>query len=188
MNGRLAGWLAMLLAASPIACAAGRQVAEPPPPPERPERPEPKAVAPADLRHITLTEVDALEHDLAVAEQRLKTQLVRRASYAHELDQAEEPSERERAREPSYATPAPTAPPTEAAERSARPQSWQPGAQVGSPCDMACRALGSMRRSADGICRIVGQGDDRCSRARERVAQAERRVREAGCRCASDAD
>lgn len=45
-------------------------------------------------------------------------------------------------------------------------------------CALACRALGSMRRAADHVCRAAGEADPRCGRARERVAGASGRVRE----------
>jgi hypothetical protein len=52
------------------------------------------------------------------------------------------------------------------------------------PCVTACRALGSMSRSADHICDLAGQGDDRCGNARARVERATDRVRAQcpGCR------
>jgi hypothetical protein len=44
------------------------------------------------------------------------------------------------------------------------------------PCDEACRALASMARSADGICRLAGPFSWACLRARARVAAARARV------------
>ena len=52
-----------------------------------------------------------------------------------------------------------------------------------TPCGKACRALASMRRSAQGICRLAGQEHDRCHRANERVVSAEALVNDAGCSC-----
>lgn len=46
-----------------------------------------------------------------------------------------------------------------------------------SPCEIACRALSSMKRSADHVCEISSEQDERCSRAQNRVAQAGERVR-----------
>jgi hypothetical protein len=57
------------------------------------------------------------------------------------------------------------------------------GASAGSTCDLVCRALASMRRSADRICEIVGKEDPRCSQARGKVSDAARRVESAGCTC-----
>lgn len=36
---------------------------------------------------------------------------------------------------------------------------------------MACRALASMKRAAETICEITGEGDDRCVDARRRVEE-----------------
>lgn len=57
------------------------------------------------------------------------------------------------------------------------------GAGGESRCEVACRALGSMRRSADSVCRLAGAEDPRCELARGRVVKAESRVASAGCRC-----
>jgi hypothetical protein len=60
----------------------------------------------------------------------------------------------------------------------------QPAAEAsGSPCATACRALASMRRSADRICEITGPGAERCGWAREKVRDAEARVARAACAC-----
>jgi|SRR5262245_12307703 len=50
-------------------------------------------------------------------------------------------------------------------------------------CSDMCRALASMRRAADAICRIDGEASEACRRARGRVADAARRVTVAGCDC-----
>jgi len=52
-----------------------------------------------------------------------------------------------------------------------------------SQCTTACRALASMRRSVDGLCRLAGDVDERCTSARKRLAEAGERVRAAGCAC-----
>jgi hypothetical protein len=43
-------------------------------------------------------------------------------------------------------------------------------------CAVACSALGSMQRSAERLCAITGNQDERCVRAEERVAHASDRV------------
>jgi hypothetical protein len=50
-------------------------------------------------------------------------------------------------------------------------------------CQTACKALGSMRRAAEGICRLTEDEPERCERARERVRRAAARVTDAGCVC-----
>jgi hypothetical protein len=39
-------------------------------------------------------------------------------------------------------------------------------------CDIACRALGSMRRSADRLCQLTSEDDERCGNVRGRVERA----------------
>lgn len=91
---------------------------------------------------------------------------------------------------------APPAPPPQAAEAppGARAESSEEqseksetsaaqGASAGSTCDLVCRALASMRRSAARICEIVGEKDARCSRAQSQVESAAHRVERAGCTC-----
>jgi hypothetical protein len=50
-------------------------------------------------------------------------------------------------------------------------------------CLSACQALGSMRRAVGGICRLAGDGSERCERARSTLARSETRVLDAGCSC-----
>jgi hypothetical protein len=46
-----------------------------------------------------------------------------------------------------------------------------------SRCDRACKALGSMQRSADRLCELTGGDDARCQSVRVRVEGAEELVR-----------
>jgi hypothetical protein len=48
---------------------------------------------------------------------------------------------------------------------------------------VACRALGSMQRSAARICELTSEADARCTGAKGRVTRAEQRVARAGCDC-----
>ncbi len=51
-------------------------------------------------------------------------------------------------------------------------------------CDRACRALQSMRRAAEGICRLSADEEpERCDRARGRVDESAGRVERSGCTC-----
>lgn len=50
-------------------------------------------------------------------------------------------------------------------------------------CPVACKALASMRRSSEYLCKLSGEADLRCVDARQRVARAEQRVRSAACAC-----
>lgn len=61
------------------------------------------------------------------------------------------------------------------------------GAQEEEPaigCEVACRALASMRRSARYVCELAGPADPRCTNAEARVGGASDRVASAKCVCA----
>jgi hypothetical protein len=51
----------------------------------------------------------------------------------------------------------------------------------GDRCSSLCRAFGSLSRAADAICRLAGEADERCTRARGSVRSNFQRV--AVCRC-----
>ena len=56
----------------------------------------------------------------------------------------------------------------------------------GDGCEVACRALASMRRSADRLCGLSAGGDaGRCDDARGRVTRAEGKVKERCPACAA---
>jgi MYXO-CTERM domain-containing protein len=55
---------------------------------------------------------------------------------------------------------------------------------LASDCALACRALESMRRSADRLCQL--DPGDRCSRAKQKVDSASARVRAACPTCAEE--
>jgi hypothetical protein len=145
-----------------------------------------------------LTELDALEHDLAVSEQRLEVQLVRRQRALADLRSGES-EDADSSKKTESAVPRPPEEPagtdgeeekprrrTEASQPSSPPDPAEAPVRtgkVGSPCDMACRALSSMRRSAERICELAGPSDERCARARSRVSAAEERIRQAHCEC-----
>jgi hypothetical protein len=84
--------------------------------------------------------------------------------------------------------PAPAAGAPAAADKApAEPESAAaapPPPPAPSPCADACRAFGSMQRSAGRICELAGNENDRCTRARDRVRTAEARLGQAGCACA----
>jgi hypothetical protein len=178
------GPFALALALLGGGCAALRnQEAQPPA----------KAPGGAEEQRKPLTELDALEHDLAVSEQRLEAQLVRRQQALadprrREGETGAESSKKTEPAEPLAEEPAEVDGDEEKPRRrdEAPQQSSQAEARtgkVGSPCDMACRALSSMRRSAERICELAGADDERCTRARGRVAAAEERIRHAQCEC-----
>jgi hypothetical protein len=106
--------------------------------------------------------IDALERDLSIAELRMDEMIARKDDRA----------------------------PSSMDQRPVRPGTVQPApprAEIeqasGSRCDIACRAFHSMRRAANSLCEVAGDGDERCRRARERVNRASQRITDAGCRC-----
>jgi hypothetical protein len=145
------------------------------------------------------SELDTLEHDLAVSEQRLAGYLAGRSSELRvEISKDEAASGREEsetsksADAPATQLGRPTAArpkkrddrPADSAGAAAPappPKAPEPGA--GSVCDLACQALSSMQRSAGRICSIVGESDPRCARARARVEDAVGRISRANCAC-----
>jgi hypothetical protein len=130
-----------------------------------------------------LSELDALEHDLVLSERRLLAELERKQV----LVRATSPElGKSSSAPPPAAEPAPSpAQPIAEAEHADLEQDQESPrtASVGTPCDLACRALASMRRAAEGICSLAGEGDQRCSNARARVEQRRAEVANAGCAC-----
>ncbi len=78
---------------------------------------------------------------------------------------------------PSATTPAPQP----AAE--SKPPKQSEKSEEPSECALVCRALSSMRRAADTICRLDGDGSTRCSDARSRVARSVTLASQARCSC-----
>lgn len=166
--------------------------------------PSPPAAAEAEA----ITDLDALEHDLSVSEERLNLYLASREESRETAVALRDDSESKKAEKPKssapssgagYAQPPPAAAPrpprkraeerpADAAEAAPAPATpAEPEAEpVGSACDLACRAFGSMQRSADRICAIAGESDERCRRARGRVADASSRISGAQCVCQND--
>lgn len=56
---------------------------------------------------------------------------------------------------------------------------------LGDPCLIACAALASMKRSAEHVCSMAGEGDASCGSARARVQRAEQRVTSSCPACAA---
>lgn len=52
-----------------------------------------------------------------------------------------------------------------------------------SSCETACKALGSMKRSQERICEIAGASHEKCTWAKQKLADASSRVERAGCDC-----
>jgi hypothetical protein len=69
------------------------------------------------------------------------------------------------------------------AEAGKAPMADKASPLSGDGCSVACKALASMRSSAEHLCSLAGEGDGRCDDARARVRGATSRVRSAcpGC-------
>lgn len=84
-----------------------------------------------------------------------------------------------------FATPPPatSAGPEPARAREESEQS--PGAaaekKADGGCHDACRAFGSLERAASAVCRLDTESGERCTRAKQIVSDAERRVASCGC-------
>jgi hypothetical protein len=73
----------------------------------------------------------------------------------------------------------PSAPPPPGVGRAHQAQAGQ------SRCDRACRALASMQRSADRLCSLAGESDQRCDNVRHRVRAARHLVRQLCSDCSA---
>ena len=178
--------LALVLALAAPACASTGQIA--------PEKQAPPSTPP---ERKPLTELEALEHDLLVTERRLDAQLARKREVSFGVATGKEDAPAEQAPTGSPRGGLPPAPPPPPADRAfGQPEGGaeekgqherrpRDVGEVGSACDVACRALRSMRRSAEKICELAGETSTRCARAKSRIARAADRVRDAGCECRS---
>ncbi len=131
-----------------------------------------------------------LEAKLAAAERDLNAQLgatpaTPSGGEAVTLDLAAPAEDKAAEQSKPSAQPAPAPPP-----KASRAE--QPGSVGGASaqresrapsCDTICKALASMERSADRICELTSAEDTRCTRARERVDSATKRVELSGCGC-----
>src|SRR5690606_31910170 len=168
------GWVGrrlchLLLVTGVLGCSARPE--SPARAPEGGAPPSPPAPAVNAPTILDLDELEALEHDLAVSEARLDEQLGRERAAAEPAPDAAETAAQPPGTKPKAQPPKATAP-RDSAETSApaRVPSAASG-RLGSPCDLGCRALQSMRRAQERICAITGPVP-RCQGAIERVAAA----------------
>ena len=134
--------------------------------------------------------IDELQRRIAHQQSIIDNKLAVREAPADELQRGQQPLGGEAGPTVESAAPAPPAEPESAPEEapvakseSSSGESAAVGASAGSTCDLVCRALASMRRSADRICELVGDKDPRCTQARKQVDDAAHRVEGAGCTC-----
>lgn len=152
------------------ACVPKQEQPQPEVPPSPATAPQAGEPAPSGG---TLSELDALEHDLATSEARLEAELEKKSAA---------PTAGESPPRASNSAADSAASEVEGSAQREEPASAPARERVGSPCDLSCRALGSMRRAQTKICEIAGSGP-RCQRAIDRVQTAAQRVHDAGCEC-----
>jgi len=88
-----------------------------------------------------------------------------------ELDSLFGPADRKRKPTAGAASPA-------RAGAAARPA---PRSRPRSPCASACRAFASLDRAAEAVCRLAGESDARCRRAKKSVKENRQRVESCNC-------
>lgn len=195
----LRAWAALGCAALLCAACSTRPAAAPVAPEDQLESPAP--LGPPALDEAEQSELEALDLDLVQANKHLEEQLQRKRSDYYRADAEvsgeDEPAEVPEPSKPEHGgkknkpraqgdagggetKPGTTPPAPEPKDRGARDR---PIGLRGSPCDLACRALHSMERSAERICALAGESSERCQKAKRMVQQATQRVRDAGCQC-----
>lgn len=150
----------------------------------------------APAREAPLTTLEEAEAELSRAEARLPATVTApstgdgAAPGRHMLTEEKKPAEAPKDKASAAPPPPPVAPagaaaPSKAArdgDRDDRERAADEGDVAPTPCQTACRALASMRRAADAVCRIAGDTDARCDGARKRVDAATTRVAHCGCK------
>jgi hypothetical protein len=139
----------------------------------------PEAQSPEQRLSDEPENVDALLSRLAASERELSAEL---GPETPTTPAPEPPRDEDRApEEPAENAPGKTPGGTSSPEPTATQPTTAPPRP--SPCEVACRALGSMQRSAERICELTATTDARCTGARDRVTRAQARVERAGCGC-----
>ena len=158
-------WLSLLLVL-PSACGGGSLAGA--------KSPEKDELGP-DL------EAKAAELEAELGRLEGKAALTKSGDDTNKADQAGEGGEEKKAEpaEPSAEPEASSAPPASPAPPTEEVRETSPRER----CRTACRALGSMQRSAERICSLVGEGHEKCTWARGQVKDARGRVEQAGCVC-----
>ncbi|HEX9619389.1 MAG TPA: hypothetical protein VF989_04600 [Polyangiaceae bacterium] len=158
------------------------------------ERAGAPAISPAsdlESQRGETTDLDAIERELALDEQRLNASLPLEEPPAGKPGDTQTPVHAES--EVTVTSEAGAAgadydeEPRAAPQAAPTPARAEPERSVATdPCDVACRALESMARAAGRLCDITGETAPRCRAARERVRSATSRVAASRCECGSD--
>ncbi|MBM4374119.1 MAG: hypothetical protein FJ095_03470 [Deltaproteobacteria bacterium] len=70
----------------------------------------------------------------------------------------------------------PSSPPPSSAEGASGGRAADADDGLGARCAVACKAFASMRRAAERVCELMGEGDEECLDARGRVSRSGERV------------
>jgi|RhiMethySRZTD1v2_1073278.scaffolds.fasta_scaffold05021_9 hypothetical protein len=170
----------LCVAVSVFCLAACKRADEPIPagaPVYAPEAPAPEAQTPATTEGEEIfATVEQAESAFARAEQEL---VALQGPPAPAASAPAAPAGGAPAEPPAEAAPAPPppaqAPPKSEAQAEKKVESAPPR------CHSLCQAFSSLARAADAVCRLAGEADDRCTRARTSVRTHFQRV--ASCRC-----
>ena len=79
-------------------------------------------------------------------------------------------------------SPPPPPPPSDPSGSAGAPAAPKDDATPADACMASCRAFASMRRAVEALCRMTGETDDRCAKARRTLGTSNGRV--TACRCA----
>ena len=82
---------------------------------------------------------------------------------------------------PAEAPAAPPPPPAAGGASAPKGAEAEAEKKPASRCELACKAFSSLGRAAEAVCRLAGEQDARCSRARGAVDDNRRRVASCGC-------
>jgi hypothetical protein len=146
------GSAAVLFCCMAVGCGGAASMA----PTKTPAAPESEAPAPPEEEPQTIEEAQA-----AIARARAELEGQR-----HDLD----------ASASSKTTDAPAQPQGDAPPAR---EERRPGA--GAACRASCRALASMKRAVEALCRMAGDADERCTEARRKLEDSTARVAQCGC-------
>ncbi len=174
-----------------VACAGGTRYSEAPQPSSEPPAPASSAEGDAAASAPQLALVSDAERSFAEAEQSLAAWVEMSDDEAVTGAVALAPGARSAAAPATPFADAPAGQP--AAGKAAPPEAEKKDAvrlkagdgeeSRADRCSLACRALGSMQRSAERLCELTGSVDDRCVDVRARVSRATARVTRACPAC-----
>jgi len=149
---------------------------EPAPPPAAPQGlDQPKSAessVPVDSEELRFTTVEAAERALLQA----KSDFDRLA-----MNEPPAPMTAAPAAAPAPEKSAPRSQKKDRARASAGAAAEATGSAPSNPCENACRALSSMSRAANAVCRLDGESGTHCAHAKQVVTDSQRRITSCVC-------